>query len=72
MKQSKNLINGILCCLNPRFNISSNHYVCGSNLAIFTSIAQVENCLTGITNKCKCFTNFAPKLKNNNCNKHLN
>lgn len=48
------IINRILCCMNPRLNISNSHYVCGSNLAIFSSIAQIEKCLTGVTSKCKC------------------
>ena len=55
MISANGIINGILCCLNPRFNICNNHYVCGTDLALFTSIAQVENCLTGITSKCKTF-----------------
>ena len=50
----KNLINSVLCCLNPRMQITPTHYVCGCNLAIFTSLAQIENCLTGFTNNCKC------------------
>ena len=49
-----NLINSILCCLNPRMQITPTHYVCGKNLALFSSFAQVENCLTCFTNKCKC------------------
>lgn len=54
MKKSKGgIINGILCCLNPRFNLCNNHYVCGTDLALFTSIAQIENCLTNLTSKCK-------------------
>lgn len=53
MISTNGIINGILCCLNPRFNLCNNHYVCGTDLILFTSIAQVENCLTGITSKCK-------------------
>ncbi len=53
MISANGIINGILCCLNPRFNICNNHYVCGTDLAVFTSIAQVENCLTSLTAKCK-------------------
>lgn len=49
-----NLINSVLCCLNPKMQITPTHYVCGSNLAFFASLAQVENCLTGFTNNCKC------------------
>lgn len=51
---NSNLLNKLLCCLNPRFRLPCNHYVCGCNLAIFSSIAQVENCLTSATNSCKC------------------
>lgn len=61
MKGPRNLINGVLCCLNPRFNISCDHYVCGSNLALFTSIAQVEKCLSGFTNSCKCLLSESTK-----------
>ncbi len=56
MYNNPNLINRLLCCLNPRFKLPCNHYVCGCNLAIFSSIAQVENCLTGFTNNCKQLT----------------
>lgn len=48
-----NLINSVLCCLNPRMCVTPTHYVYGKELAIFTSFAQIENCLTGFTNKCK-------------------
>ena len=51
-----NLLNSVLCCLNPRMQVTPTHYVCGKNLALFTSFAQVENCLTCFTNKCKCLT----------------
>ena len=57
MSHGNNLINSILCCLNPKLPITSSHYMCGSNLALFTSIAQVENCLTSLTQSCKHFTN---------------
>ena len=53
MQNNTNLINRLLCCLNPRFKLPCNHYVCGYNLALFSSFAQVENCLTGATNNCK-------------------
>lgn len=52
-----NLINSILCCLNPKMQITPTHYVCGKNLALFASLAQVENCLTGFTNNCKSLAN---------------
>ena len=48
-----NLINSVLCCLNPKMPISPTHYICGKNLALFSSFAQIENCLTCFTNKCK-------------------
>ncbi len=48
-----NLLNSVLCCLNPRMQVTPTHYVCGKNLALFTSFAQIENCLTSFTNKCK-------------------
>ncbi|MBQ8042807.1 MAG: hypothetical protein IJ272_01485 [Clostridia bacterium] len=51
---NKNLINSVLCCLNPRMQITPTHYVCGKNLAFFASLAQIESCLTGFTNNCKC------------------
>ena len=47
------LIRGILCCLNPKLNLSNSHYVCGVDLAVFGSLAQIENCLTTTTYKCK-------------------
>ncbi len=53
MQNNTNLINRLLYCLNPRFRLPCNHYVCGYNLAVFSSIAQVENCLTSATNSCK-------------------
>ena len=53
MQNNTNLISRLLCCLNPRFKLPCNHYVCGCNLAIFSSIAQIENCLTNATNNCK-------------------
>ena len=49
-----NLLNSVLCCLNPKMPLTPSHYVCGKNLALFTSFAQIENCLTGFTNNCKC------------------
>lgn len=54
---SKNLINSVLCCINPRMHVTPTHYVCGCNLALFSSLAQIENCLTGVTTKYKCLTN---------------
>ena len=48
-----NMLTGMLNCLNPKMPISNNHFVSGSNIALFASLAQVENCLTGFTNKCK-------------------
>ena len=53
MQNNTNLINRLLCCLNPRFKLPCNHYVCGYNLALFSSFAQIENCLTNATNNCK-------------------
>ena len=44
-----NLLNSVLCCLNPKMPITPTHYICGKNLALFTSFAQIENCLTGLT-----------------------
>ena len=55
------ILNNLLCFLNPKMPISNNHYICGSNLALFSSIAQVENCLSELTNKCKCLNS------KNNC-----
>ena len=55
-----NLINSVLCCLNPRMQVTPTHFVCGKELAIFTSIAQIENCLTSLTNKCKCLNPVKP------------
>lgn len=60
------IINNLLCYLNPKLPISNNHYVCGSNLALFTSIAEVENCLSSLTNKCKCLGNKENYRKDNN------
>lgn len=53
MQNNTNLINRLLCCLNPHFKLPCNHYVCGYNLALFSSFAQIENCLTNTTNNCK-------------------
>lgn len=61
---NKNLINSVLCCLNPRMQITPTHYVCGSNLALFASLAQIENCLTGFTNNCKCLVSNKEKYLN--------
>lgn len=47
------LIRGILCCCNPKLNLSNSHYVCGVDLAVFGSLAQIENCLSATTCKCK-------------------
>lgn len=68
MAHRNNLINGILCCLNPKMQITPTHYVQGSNLALFASIAQVENCLTCFTNKCKNLT-LSGKCQNTNRDK---
>ena len=51
------IINNILCFLNPKMPISNSHYVCGYNLALFSNLAEIENCLTSITNKCKNINN---------------
>ena len=51
-----NLLNSVLCCLNPKMPLTPTHYVCGKNLALFASFAQIENCLTCFTNNCKCLT----------------
>ena len=66
----KNLINSVLCCLNPKMCITPTHYVCGSNLALFTSFAQIENCLTSFTNKCKCLTNNQANFHDRNNTKN--
>ncbi|MBR5227177.1 MAG: hypothetical protein IKV94_00855 [Clostridia bacterium] len=50
-----NLIRSILCCCNPKLNLSNTHYICGRNLAFFSNLAQIENCLTNTTCKCKGF-----------------
>jgi len=60
-----NLINSVLCCLNPRMQVTPTHYVCGKNLALFTSFAQIENCLTSFTNKCKCLNGNKPSCIRN-------
>lgn len=60
-----NLINAVLCCLNPRMPITPSHYVCGKNLALFSSFAQIENCLTCFTNNCKGFVNNNPPCLGN-------
>lgn len=49
---NKNIINGILCCANPIIPLCNNHYVCGCDLAIFSSIAEVEKSLTCLTSCC--------------------
>ena len=56
------LIRGILVCCNPKFNLNNDHYVCGRDLAFFGSLAQVEQCLTGTTHKCKTLLNTKSKL----------
>ena len=72
-----NPVNRFLWFFNPKIPISCNHYTCGANLAIFTSLAQIESCLTGFSNNCKCLSCNSPKLlrdakddkENNNNNK---
>ncbi len=59
-----NLINSILCCLNPKMPITPTHYICGKNLALFSSFAQIENCLTCFTNNCKSLTCSKPSCLN--------
>lgn len=62
-----NLLNSVLCCLNPKMQVTPTHYICGKNLALFTSFAQIENCLTCFTNKCKNLTcNKTACLRNEN------
>ena len=56
-----NPINRLLCFFNPTIPLSNTHYTCGFNLAIFSSIAQVENCLTGVTDTCKQLTSCSKK-----------
>ena len=63
-----NLINSVLCCLNPRMHITPTHYICGCNLAFFTSLAQIENCLTGLTNNCKYLVSSKNNQLNGPCN----
>lgn len=58
------LIRSMLVCFNPRFNMCNNHYVCGRNLALFGSLAQVENCLTSTTSKCKGLVSSCNNLVN--------
>lgn len=52
-----NLIRGMLCFFNPKLNLSNSHYVCGVDLAVFGSLAQIENCLSATTCKCKALLN---------------
>lgn len=47
------LIRGILVCCNPKLNLCNDHFVCGRDLAVFGSLAQIENCLTNATGLCK-------------------
>lgn len=61
-----NPINRFLWFFNPKIPLSQNHYTCGANLAIFSSLAQIESCLTGFTNNCKCLTVNPPKLLREN------
>ena len=63
-----NPINRFLWFFNPKIPLTKSHYTCGSNLAIFTSLAQIENCLTGFTNNCKCITSNPTKLLRDNLN----
>ena len=53
---NSNLINSVLCSINPKIPLTPTHYICGSNLALFSSFAQIENCLTGFSNTCKSLT----------------
>jgi len=59
---SCNPINRFLWFFNPKIPLPCNHYTCGTNLAIFNSLAQIESCLTGVTNNCKCLVSNSPKL----------
>lgn len=57
-----NPINRFLWFFNPKIPLPCNHYTCGANLAIFSSLAQIENCLSSVTNNCKCLTSSSTKL----------
>lgn len=63
-----NPINRFLWFFNPKVPLTCNHYTCGANLAIFSSLAQIESCLTGVTNNCKSITTISRKIsrKSNN------
>lgn len=65
-----NPINRFLWFFNPRIPLSCNHYTCGCNLAIFNSLAQIESCLTGVTNNCKCLSSSVPQLLRDGKTKH--
>lgn len=60
------LIRGILYFANPRLNLCNSHYVCGCNLAIFTSFVEIENCLTDTTCKLKCLPTYNDKIIDEN------
>lgn len=59
------LIRSILLCCNPKINITDSHYVCGYNLALFSSFAEVENSLSCLT---KNFKDKCSNLKLNHKN----
>lgn len=62
------VIRGILCCVNPKINLCNDHYVCGYEVALFSSFAEIEKCLTnttckikGLPAKCNCYKNVKDK-----------
>lgn len=57
-----NVLRKFLCVFNPKINLCNGHYICGSNLSLFSSFAEIENCLTNTTCKIK-------NIKNNCCNR---
>jgi len=63
-----NPINRFLWFFNPKIPLPCNHYTCGANLAIFSSLAQIESCLSNVTTNCKCIVSNSPKLLRDNRN----
>lgn len=57
-----NPVNRFLWFFNPKIPLPCNHYTCGANLAIFSSLAQIESCLSSVTNNCKCLASDSAKL----------
>lgn len=49
------IANYMLCNSNMKLPISNHHYITGKEISLFTNFVCVENTLSQLTGKCKCF-----------------